>query len=427
MSLKYLSYQELDLKIKSLAAREKQLLHEILLTIQEIDARKMYLDFGYSNLFSYLTTGVGYSEGAAQRRIDAARLLSEIPEIGAKIQTGEIQLNQISLLQKTVRLVMKTQKQKVNTTQKKEILQQLTHLNHNQSQQKISEFFDLPILTEVKRQTQADASVRLEMTLSKELFQKIEHAQQLLSHQIPTGDLVQYLEYVTDQVIKHYTSTKVEKSKTSPNLSLPGHHSININNPASAANINNCNSSKIDMANITTIGTNRVGTNRTGSNNVCNTRIAATANQVFPPSNPPYEREEITKTNTLNLFKDESKNVTTGASVSTAIVAVSTSQRASVKSNAVPTTLLATKPEARPLASQISAVDRRRLLAQQKCCQFVDPRTGKKCQSRWFLQVDHRQPRWAEGSNQFENLQILCSAHNRYKYRQEASTKFISK
>jgi hypothetical protein len=214
----------------------------------------------------------------------------------------------------------------------------------------------------------------------------------------------------------------VGKSKMSPNLSLPGHHSININNPASATNISNCNRSKVDIANITTIDTNR-----TGSNNVCNTRMVATANQVFPPSNPPYEREEITKTNTLNLFKDESKNVTTGASVSTAIVAVSTSQRASVKLNTVPTTLLATKPEARPLASQISAVDRRRLLAQQKCCQFVDPRTGKKCQSRWFLQVDHRQPRWAEGSNQIENLQILCSAHNRYKYRQEASTKFISK
>jgi hypothetical protein len=167
--------------------------------------------------------------------------------------------------------------------------------------------------------------------------------------------LLQYLEHVTDQVIKHYTytSTKVGKSKTSQTLSL----------------------SKPDVSSIDT---------------------AADA--------------------------PDSKT-----SISTATVAVSTSQRASEKSKAVPTTLLATKPEARPLASQISAVDRRRLLAQQKCCQFVDPRTGNRCRSRWFLQVDHRQPRWAEGSNQIENLQILCSAHNRYKYRQEASTKFISK
>ncbi len=338
MMLKYLSYQELDQKIKSLAAREKQLLHEILLTIQEMDARKMYLDLGFSNLFSYLTTGVGYSEGAAQRRIDAARLLREIPEIGAKIQTGEIQLNQISLLQKTVRQVMKTQKQKVNTTQKKEILQQLSCLNHSQSQQKISEFFDLPILTEVKRQTQADASVRLEVTLSKELFQKIEQAQQLLSHQIPSGDLVQYLEYVTDQVIKHYTSTKVGKSNMILDSSL----------------------SKPDVSSIDT---------------------AAGA-------------------------------IDSTTSVSTATVAVLTA----VQTMAAQTASRKIKPS-----------DRKRILSEQNCCQYVDPRTGKKCQSRWFLQVDHRQPRWAEGSNQFENLQILCSAHNRHKYRNEASIQCVSR
>ncbi|MBO9666291.1 MAG: HNH endonuclease [Bdellovibrio sp.] len=45
---------------------------------------------------------------------------------------------------------------------------------------------------------------------------------------------------------------------------------------------------------------------------------------------------------------------------------------------------------------------------------------SKICGSTRFLQIDHRQPVWAGGTNEFQNLQVLCAQHNQYKYRQES-------
>jgi hypothetical protein len=54
------------------------------------------------------------------------------------------------------------------------------------------------------------------------------------------------------------------------------------------------------------------------------------------------------------------------------------------------------------------------------CCQWRDRETGQICGTRFQTQADHIQPLWAGGSDELENIQILCAAHNRLKYRQEA-------
>lgn len=88
MNLKYLNHSDLDQRMKTLAQKERDLLHEVLMTIKEIDSRRTFLELGFGSLFDYLVVGVGYSEGSAQRRIDAARLIREIPQIAEKIQSG---------------------------------------------------------------------------------------------------------------------------------------------------------------------------------------------------------------------------------------------------------------------------------------------------------------------------------------------------
>ncbi|WP_374079421.1 HNH endonuclease [Bdellovibrio bacteriovorus] len=68
---------------------------------------------------------------------------------------------------------------------------------------------------------------------------------------------------------------------------------------------------------------------------------------------------------------------------------------------------------------------RRTVFQRDQCCQHIDKNTGKKCSSRWQLQVDHVQPVWAGGRNALENLQLLCSAHNKLKYSRESNLKCI--
>ena len=313
LDLKNFTQSELDQRIKNLAQKERDLLHEVLLTIKEIDARKTYLELGFGSLFDYLVCGVGYSEGSAQRRIDAARLLKEIPQIAEKIQSGEIKLNQISLVQKAAREVFKTQSVRVTSDDKMELLNSLASKSHFESQKEVASFFDLPVIESSKQKVQADDSVRIELTLSKEAFGKLKQAQELLSHAVPHQEIAMFLEHVCDKIIKQKTAPKP------------------------------------------------------------NSKIILTAK---PAAN---------------------RRVGLSAMAPAANVAVS-----------------------------LSSTLKKKVLSTQACCQYKSPLTGKVCGNKWLPQVDHKHSRWAQGQNEFCNLQRLCAQHNNLKYKMEAGIAYRS-
>ncbi|WP_413575284.1 DUF222 domain-containing protein [Bdellovibrio sp. HCB290] len=228
MNLKHLTQVELDQRMKSLAQKERDLLHEVLLTIKEIDSRNLYLSMAYGSLFDYLVNGVGYSEGSAQRRIDAARLLREIPQMAEKIQSGELKLNQISLIQKASREVYKTQSHKVSVEQKLALIENICQKSHAETQQQVAAFFDLPVAQSEIKKTQADESVRIELTLSKEAYAKVKWAQDLLTHVMPHQDLPLFLEYMADKVIKQKAFSPASKNAHLQGEGLSSTYAANI-------------------------------------------------------------------------------------------------------------------------------------------------------------------------------------------------------
>src|SRR5690606_21215903 len=134
-----MSHLEFHNKFKKLAQAERELLVEIIRVIQECDAKRIYLELGYPNLFSYLVQGLGYSEGAAQRRIDAARLSREIPAVAAKLESGEMTLSHVSMIQKASR------KKPADKDLKKKAVDAISKKSHAQTEKLVAEIFDLPI------------------------------------------------------------------------------------------------------------------------------------------------------------------------------------------------------------------------------------------------------------------------------------------
>lgn len=55
------------------------------------------------------------------------------------------------------------------------------------------------------------------------------------------------------------------------------------------------------------------------------------------------------------------------------------------------------------------------------CCEFTDQKTGKRCDSKYQLQIDHIHPWSLGGTNQIENLRLLCRMHNNFVFRSEKS------
>jgi len=256
------------------------------LHIEEVDRRKMNLGMAYPNLFEYLTKHLGYSAGSAQRRIDAARLVKDVPSLPEKLKSGDLSLGQVTLVQKSIRQkVASTKRSQISKEMKQSLIEEISGLSFQESQKTVAQTLDLEIKEASKVQVQKDESVRLEITFKKEGWQILQQARELLSNSLPHGSWDQVFTYLAKKEIRQKTELRSEKIKASRHVTTAKHKVI---------------------------------------------------------------------------FKKD------------------------------------------------------------QCCVYTDQKTGRKCASKWFLQDDHIQPKWAGGSNDLENLQILCASHNRHKYRQQA-------
>jgi hypothetical protein len=50
-------------------------------------------------------------------------------------------------------------------------------------------------------------------------------------------------------------------------------------------------------------------------------------------------------------------------------------------------------------------------------CTFINPVTGRRCGSRMGLEIDHKIPIALNGSNDLDNLRLLCFGHNQLMAR----------
>jgi 5-methylcytosine-specific restriction endonuclease McrA len=93
-----LSDFELLAEVKRLTAIERQATSHLIAALGELDARRLYLGEGCSSLFSYCTRVLHLSEHAAYLRIEAARAARKWPAILGLLADGALHLTAIGLL-----------------------------------------------------------------------------------------------------------------------------------------------------------------------------------------------------------------------------------------------------------------------------------------------------------------------------------------
>jgi len=81
-------------EIIQLVARERKSNAEVVRKLKEIRNKKFHLEWGYSSLFEYCIKELGYSPGAAARRVGAVELAGKVRNIESEIESGELSLNQ---------------------------------------------------------------------------------------------------------------------------------------------------------------------------------------------------------------------------------------------------------------------------------------------------------------------------------------------
>jgi 5-methylcytosine-specific restriction endonuclease McrA len=97
-SFAHLTDEQLLVEVKQCARSEREATASLIASLAELDARRLYLAQGCSSLFTYCTQVLHLSEHAAYGRIEAARASRRFPVILKLLTDGSITLTAVGLL-----------------------------------------------------------------------------------------------------------------------------------------------------------------------------------------------------------------------------------------------------------------------------------------------------------------------------------------
>ena len=214
--LAHLSNDELLVEVRRLAAHERQATTHLISSLAELDVRRLYLGQGCSSLFTYCTQVLRLSEHAAYGRIEAARIARRFPVVLELLADGSVTLTAVGLLAPHL-----------TPENHRELLDSARHKSKRDVEHLVTSLRPLPPMPSIVRklptakspetvgvdpgvaQNDAVSSVprgaspqsrpavvgplapdryKVQFTVSRETYEKLRRAQDLLRHTIPSGD-----------------------------------------------------------------------------------------------------------------------------------------------------------------------------------------------------------------------------------------------
>lgn len=194
-------------RLMCLSKEERKITAELIEYLAQVDMRRIYLELGFQSLFDYVTRGLGYSEGSAMRRINAARMLKTVSEdtkeIQFKIESGSIKLTQLSETYQKIKVYEKEHKTKLTKEHKSEIIQVLQNKTNKETEKVLAEMFQLKAIERTEIRTKHNERVEIRFSLSKEEYELIENIKQRLSHSVPSNDIKDLILYLCHKTRKN--------------------------------------------------------------------------------------------------------------------------------------------------------------------------------------------------------------------------------
>ena len=197
-------------KLSQAVKSERKITAEILKLINEVESSRLHLQMGYGSLFEYLTKAQGYSESSAQRRIGSARLLKQTPTIQEKLESGDLNLTQVALVQSAF-----SQAQKINYVapdKKQEILDQIQGETQLNTRRILQEAFPEVKLNSEKVVLKPKGKTIISFEVTEEELQLIEQAKALLGHSCPGQKTKDVVLKLCQKFIQSRTNPRVKSS-----------------------------------------------------------------------------------------------------------------------------------------------------------------------------------------------------------------------
>lgn len=173
-------------KMKILVRQEQVLLVQILETLKAIEDNNLYLEWAYGSMFDYCVQELGYSEGAAQRRILAMRLTKSVPEVKECLRNGSLSLSVAARAQdffrKEERLRRGSNQGELDVETKRNVLSNLLNLSARDSERKLVEMFNHPEEFDEKTKPLPGDKTLIQFVADRQLMNQLEKLKSLTSH-----------------------------------------------------------------------------------------------------------------------------------------------------------------------------------------------------------------------------------------------------
>lgn len=270
-ALGQLSDHDLLAHVQRAAQGERRATAQLIALLMELDTRRLYLGEGFSSLFTFCTQALHLSEHAAYIRIETARAARRFPIILDLVAAGAVTLTCIRLVaphltpdnhrevlerarhksKRDVELLVATLNPRADVPSAVRKLpcsaaaaaqsatgplQSATDVDVSTSatpRKELSENgpAEVPRPAEARRSTEvkplAPERYKIQITVSRETYQKLRRAQDLLRHSAPDGDPAMIVERALALLVAELERTKLgatKRPRTAPRASAASRH-----------------------------------------------------------------------------------------------------------------------------------------------------------------------------------------------------------
>jgi hypothetical protein len=108
--------------------------------LMEVDSRRLFAKMGFSSIFSYAVSALGFSEPAAGQRVQAMRLAKAIPLANIKIQSGYLSVTSAASVQQFIRREEKANNRVFSVDEKERIISEVSGKSARETQKTLLSF-----------------------------------------------------------------------------------------------------------------------------------------------------------------------------------------------------------------------------------------------------------------------------------------------
>jgi hypothetical protein len=330
------------------------------------------------------------SETAANQRLKSLELMLDVPAVEERLISGDLNMSTVAMAQRQINREEKLTGKEISKEKKTEIVESIT--NKTMAKAEIEIFKLLPETAshpETYERRVSEHATRLNLTVPNDVMEMLIRLKEIWAHVDPTMDHVEVIrrsfKMTLQKVDPAQKKTSIKKSSADLNQKINIGTSTNITN------------TKIDTD--TNINSS---TNINSKTNVdARTNIDSCSNVDMQTNMDSRTSSSIQRATTLprksTLFQKSTQHLTD-----------------SVKHRG-------TK---RPTYYK-RELDRALWERAQSQCEFIDEKTGRRCDCRFGLQREHVIPLALSGTNDLSNMELLCATHNQLRARHVFGNKKI--